>query len=351
MTHKWWAPSIALLSTLALAEHGDREGQLDRRSSAADLQPQVRSVFQKKCQTCHDGDGKFNDQGLPNDESRLEVLAALNHEPGVRPMPPAAKPQLTEEEKGVINAWAGTDPKKSTQDLCSGKGVRPSSEVIKGIFSDRCVACHGKLSFNPTSLLRPAHEQFLRNDGSLDLSILGDMSEIEPYEMPKGKTSIPRILDALTNYTMPPRGELPILNRPSDSLFPQVGTPHMTAAERQYLIQVLNARVGRENCPPTQFVSVSLSATSGPALFSFAEAAEQCERRGMRVPTHKQVQAAREKVEAAVQSGSCVWTATFDADPIQKKRALRKTLTLQRDGTISFGREIEKNKCQALCAN
>ncbi|MFM8313482.1 MAG: hypothetical protein ACKOA8_04290, partial [Deltaproteobacteria bacterium] len=153
---------------------------------------------------------------------------------------------------------------------------------------DRCVACHGKLSLNPTSLLRPSHTQFLKNDGTFDETVLGDVSEVPGYSIPWGKTSLGRILDALTNYTMPPRGNLPVLNKPSGNMLPEVGTPHMTDAERKYFINSLNERKKRESCPITTSKWGTDEKNSKPLSYNYSKAANFCSDQGMRIPTRSQ---------------------------------------------------------------
>ncbi len=344
-----WVLTILVISLSAFAEHGDNSASGPvQRPKGKPTDADAHSVFGNKCQSCHDGDGKFTDKDLPSEEWRDKILKALNREPGVRPMPPASKPQLTDDEKSLINRWAGIEQAVPQDDVCAGKIQAPSAEVIKGIFADRCVTCHGKLSFNPTSLLRPVHEQFLSNDGTFDLSILGDMSEIEQSQLPAGKTSIPRMVDALTGYTMPPRGNLPVISTPSDRLLPKVGTPHMTTAERQYLVNVLNQQMRRENCPLKTFTPVAFLKSGKPALSTFASASKACEALGMRIPTRKQVTDNREKVEDSVKSEGCVWTSTFDADPKQE-RAVRKILDFDKSGKSSISWATEGYKCQTLC--
>jgi hypothetical protein len=308
----------------------------------------VRSIFEKKCQNCHDGDGKFTDANLPTAEWREKILGSLNHKSGVRAMPPPSKTQLTDAEKSVINRWAGIDGGPAREDVCSGKGVTPNPAVVRGILSDRCVTCHGKLSFNPTSVLRSSHSQFLNNNGTLDLTVLGDMGDIQPYEMPKGKTSIGRVLDSLTGYTMPPRGSIPVISKPSDRLLPKLGTPHMTDPERQFLIGALKQRLALENCPPKEFTAIAFARRGKAVDATFKDAVKACEERGMRLPNRQIAEQAKDRVMAAVRSDGCVWTSTFGANPKDREKAVRKTLVMAK-GSASFSVAAEKEKCQALC--
>lgn len=335
-----------LLAVTALADHGG-DSPSSRPSDL--LAPKVKEIFANKCQSCHSGDGKFGDDDMPTEEWKGKVLDALNHKKGTRPMPPAsANDELTDAEKKIINDWAGIASEEPKEDVCKEGARKPSPEVVKQIFDDRCVTCHGKLSINPTSVLRPAHEQFLNNDGSFDYSVLGDMSEIELGQMPRGKTSIPRILDALTNYTMPPRGTIPVLSTPSDRLLPKMGTPHMTPQERQYIISTLNQKMRADNCPVKEFVPMTFTSFGKSVNVKYKAAAKACEQFGMRMPTRKQIEDARAK--SAVKAEGCVWTSTFDSDSSYKgDHALRKTLSFNQDGSSYIGWATENYKCQTLC--
>ncbi len=335
-----------LISFSAHAEHATDASNGGRPTGEA-LQAKVKEIFSNKCQSCHYGDGKFTDDDLPTEEWKGKILGALNHKPGVRAMPPAAKDQLTPDEKKLINEWAGIEEESPAEDICGDTWSPPNANVVKQIFADRCVTCHGKLSWNPTSVLRPAHQQFLKNDGTFDLSVLGDMTEIEPYQMPAGKTSIPRMVDALSGYTMPPRGWLPVISTPSEKLLPKVGTPHMSGPERQYLITVLNQKMARENCSPKSFELVNFVQGKKPALAEYKLAAQTCADRGMHLPNRKQVEDARAK--AAVKAEGCVWTNTFAFDEEHKDRALRKTLSFTKEGKSFIGWATENYTCQTLC--
>jgi len=340
-----------LLSLSAHAEPHAQDPSQGGRPMGEAVDKQVAAIFQNKCQTCHDGDGKFTDANLPTEEWKSKVLLAINHKSGVRAMPPSAADQLTDEEKKLINQWAGVEDTAPSQDVCSDTWTPPNENIVKQIFTDRCTTCHGKLGahafVNPTETFRPFHQQFLNNDGTFDLSILGDMSEIEPYQMNSRKTSIPRMVDALSAYTMPPRGWLPLVSTPSDKYLPKLGTPHMSGPERQYLINVLNQKMARDNCSPKKFELVNFTQGKKPALAEYKLAAETCAKRGMHLPTRKQVEDPRSK--AAVKATGCVWTSTFGFDDGHKDQALRKTLSFTAKGESFIGWATENYTCQTLC--
>ncbi len=341
--------SLVLFSQLiALGEGHDGGGAAGGRPTldAHDLEHDVKGIFASKCQSCHEGDGKFTDANLPEEAWKKKVFDALNHQGSVKPMPPSTAEQLSEAEVKKINDWAGFGA--AAPSGCAAIPTEPSPAVIRGIFADRCVTCHGKLSFNPTSVLRPGHHQFLNNSGNLDRAVLGDMSELEPNKMPESKTSLGRIMEALSNYTMPPRANLPVINHPSNTLLPEIGTPEMTVPERNFAIRALKAWIQKENCPPRKWTQLSDAKTKKPYVANYADVANQCGANGMRVPTAKQMEMVKEKMAGEVPDGTCVWTTTFHASST-KDRALRKALLVS-NGQSTYVPKEETASCLAVCA-
>jgi len=341
---------VALLVSLnAWAEHSENNSSTNRPVNSAHSS-EVGKVLSKKCLTCHGGDRWFDENGIPLPEARAKVLDAIRGKPGTKPMPPASKEQLTPDELALINRWSGDGEADSSQDVCQSKENERNPEVMKGIFSDRCVTCHGKLSLNPTSVLRGSHTQFLKNDGKLDPNVLGDISEVAAYNIPEGKTSIGRILDSLTNYAMPPRGNLPVINTPSSNLFPEVGTPHMTDAERQYLIRALNRLQKRNNCPVKNMVSMIFSRSQKPVIEKFADAASDCEKHGKRIPTRKQLEKNMGTARNLFKGEGCIWTTTFGEEiGGSVKKPKRKALDLSDANKASFLLKKESEKCSVVC--
>jgi len=266
-------------------------------------------------------------------------------------MPPASAEQLTGEELKEVDNWANDG--ETTEDLsafCSHESKRKNPNLVREIFSDRCVTCHGKISFNPTSLLRTAHTQFLDNDGSLDRAKLGDISEIPPYSIPIGRTSLGRVLSELTGYTMPPRGNLPVFNKPSESLLPELGTPHMTDMERQYLIHALNQIVQQERCPIENQELVKNPKTGKPSLLAYGEAAKSCQEKNMRIPTRTQLLRVLESELKNESAGECVWSSTFgETVSKEKTKVYRKALVLNKDGQSEVILKNETEPCKTVC--
>lgn len=311
----------------------------------------VSRVFESKCLTCHEGDGKFNEAGVPLSEFKQSALNSIRKKPGFKPMPPSSSEQLTREELKQVDQWANDGEKtEDPSDFCSHEQKRKNTTLVKEIFSDRCVTCHGKLSFNPTSILRTAHTSFLNNDGSLDTSNLGDISEIPAYSIPTGRTSLGRVLSDLTGYTMPPRGNLPVFNKPSESLLPEMGTPHMTDMERQYLIRALNQKVQQDLCPIEEQEWVKDSKTGKASLQSYRDAAKSCDEKNMRIPTRLQLINILESKLKNESVGDCVWSSTFGESLTKDKNKIwRKALLFSLEGKSDVILKPEKDQCRTVC--
>jgi hypothetical protein len=125
-----------------------------------------------------------------------------------------------------------------------------------------------------------------------------------------------------------------------------MGTPHMTDAERKFIIGFLNEEMKRESCPVKSF-SPLVGVKSGQTVArGYAEAARGCAAAGKRIPTRKQLEAISSQVQGkmAVAGAGCVWTSTF-ADG---KSPLRKVMRL---GPASFDSVAETENCLTVCTD
>lgn len=312
----------------------------------------VGSIFIGKCFECHDGDGKFQEDGIPTAEWKGKVLDSIQNKPGVKFMPPPEGTALTEEEMKQILSWSGSggagtnSPTQLKKDICKEE-FKVNSAVVRQIFSDRCVACHGKMSFNPTSPLRAGHNQFLNNDGSFDAAWIGDANGIIDYRQTKERDTYSQILSAITSGMMPTHsGLFPVISHPSDRYLPKFGSPHMTDAERRTVVRYLNYKLGRQNCP------VSSYWTSDSSPKNFADAARQCQDVKKAIPTIKQLRQLSTILARSYGKG-CIWSQSYfddsSLDGETAQRTVRRTVFSWESGRWVEKGAAETDKCFAAC--
>ncbi len=122
-------------------------------SAAADLDQNVQSVFQSKCNSCH-GAAAMGKLDLRSTETALkggasgavilpgESARSLLMDKVVTGQMPPGKVKLTAAEMDAVRVWIDKGLKVAPMTV-AGPGAVPAEHEIRGILQARCVACHG----------------------------------------------------------------------------------------------------------------------------------------------------------------------------------------------------------------